>query len=153
MGYETSACESSEKLDLRITSEIIAHNNTTVLPNTDSKNAIKKAIMVHLDASATRDVAKMKTVLHDDFRIVVNQAEKLMVLDLKTMISLYEQGKFGGEKKDIEIKTIDEQGGLTAMAKVIEKGEKAIFNIYFTLINVQGEWKIIHETAYLDYMN
>jgi len=127
-------------------------NKKTTTSTVDSKKDVEKVIMTQLNASAARDVEKMKTVLHNDFRIVVNQAERLTVLNLETMLALYKQGKFGGEEKEISIVAIDVQGNLTAMAKVTEKGKKAIFNIYFSLINIKGEWKIVEEVAYLDYL-
>lgn len=118
----------------------------------DSKDEVKKVVIAQLKASATRNVTKMKSLLHNDFRIVVNQADGLTILNLETMLGFYEQGKFGGEEKEIEIKAVDVQGNLTAMAKIVEKGGKAIFNIYFSLIYIEGEWKIIEEVVYLDYL-
>jgi len=153
LNFIANACNTNEKSNKDdLAKEKTVLNEAPVNKVSKSSEAVKKAVMSQLNASAKRDVESMKKVLHDDFRIVVNQAERLTVLDLKTMLSLYEQGKFGGEEKEIDLQTIDIQGDLTAMVKVIEKGKKAIFNIYFTLINVKGDWKIIQETAYLDYL-
>ena len=119
----------------------------------DPIDAVKKAVIQHLEGSAARDVAKMKSVLHENFRIVVNDMKKgPFILDRESMFSMYEQGKFGGEVKPIEIVSIDVQGNLTAIVKVREIGKKAIFNLYFSLIQFDGKWMIINELAYLEYL-
>ncbi|TSE06991.1 nuclear transport factor 2 family protein [Aquimarina algiphila] len=132
------------------TSEI---KNLSIPISDDPIGDIKNVVQEHLDGSATRDISKMSSVLHDDFRIVVNDAKKgVTVLDRATMLNFYKQKKFGGEVKLIEFISIDVQGNLSAIVKVKETGKKAIFNLYFSLINTNGNWKIINELAYLDYL-
>ncbi len=127
--------------------------NLSIHISGDPIDDIKKVIQEQLDGSATRDISKMSSVLHNDFRIVVNDAKKgATVLDRATMLNFYKQKKFGGEVKLIEFISIDVQGNLSAIVKVKETGKKAIFNLYFSLINTDGKWKIINELAYLDYL-
>ena len=124
------------------------------LTGNDHIDKIKQAVLLHLEGSAHRDIAAMNKVLHEQFRIIVNDPNKgPMVLDKATMLGMYEQGKFGGEVKPITIESIDIQGDLTATVKVKESGAKAIFNLYFSLVQQGGEWKIISELAYLEYLN
>lgn len=134
----------------------MAHSSLSInIKGEDPIDAVKKIVLKHLDGSAHRDIAKMDAVLQDNFRIVVNDVNKgaVMALDKKTMLGLYEQGKFGGEVKEIDIISVDVQDNLNAVVKVKETGKKAIFHEYFTLVQIGGEWKIIGELAYLEYLN
>lgn len=117
----------------------------------DPIDDIKRVILQQLEGSAARDVPKMKAVMHDDFRIVINDKVKgPFILDLATMMGMYEQGRFGGEVKPIEMVTMDVVSDLNAIVKVRELGAKATFHWYITLVKMGGDWKIIEETVFVE---
>jgi ketosteroid isomerase-like protein len=122
----------------------------TTFAQTD-QTAIEQVINQFAKAGDQRDVAELKILLHDDFRIALNRlfgSEKVELLTKSTYIKLMEDGKLGGDTRVVKILSIDVTQN-NASVKVSLKGKDLTFQSYYHLVkNVSGQWQLIHDLPF-----
>ncbi|MEM1320089.1 MAG: nuclear transport factor 2 family protein [Bacteroidota bacterium] len=108
--------------------------------------AISKAVTAFATHADNQDVPKMATVLHKDFRAVVNRlfgSEEVALMDKSLYLDLLKQGKIGGAKRTVRIHSIDIEEN-NAIVRATFQGEQMTFNTFIQLVkDVQGHWTII----------
>lgn len=124
-----------------------------VQPPTDDLTAVSKAVHAFSQSADTKDLKKMETVLHDDFRAIVNQAfesEKVEFMDKSLYLQLLKDGKIGGSKRKVELLSIDMTVN-TAIVKAKLSGEQLIFTTFIQVVkNAKGEWKVLSDMPQIE---
>jgi Putative lumazine-binding len=131
---------------------LIVITMTSVLAVAQSdKVLIEQTINQFAKAGDERDIVKLKTLLHDDFRIAMNRlfgSEKVDFLTKPTYIKMMEEGKLGGDNRIVKIQSVDITEN-NAAVKVSLKGKALTFQSYYHLVkNVAGQWQIINDLPF-----
>ena len=124
--------------------------NLTTQAQTD-KAAVEQLINQFAKAGDQRDVAQLRKILHDDFRLAMNRlfgSEKVDLLDKPTYLTMMEEGKLGGDSRTVKILFIDITQN-NAAAKVALKGKALTFESYYQLVkNAAGQWQLINDLPF-----
>lgn len=117
----------------------------------EQNQSIEKTILEFAEAADNRDISVLTSVLHDEFRVTLNHilgAEKVTILTKPLYLEMTKSGKIGGDKRKIEIVSIDQTEN-NAIAKVSLSGNVLNFISYYLLIkNPSGKWQILHDLPY-----
>jgi hypothetical protein len=112
---------------------------------------IEQLVNQFAKAGDQRDVAKLKNLLHDDFRIAMNRlfgSEKVDLLIKSTYLKMMEDGKLGGDNRTVQILSVDITQN-NAAVKVTLKGKALTFQSYYHLVkNVAGQWQLINDLPF-----
>lgn len=113
-----------------------------------------KAVVEQFAGNADKqDAAAMKSVLHDNFRAVVNRAfgaEDVSIMDKPAYLQLLTDKKIGGDARKVTFSAIDINGN-NASVKAIFQGEKLTFTTYLLLVKeTSGEWKLISDMPVIE---
>jgi hypothetical protein len=115
------------------------------------KVLIEQVVNQFAKAGDSRDVALLKNLLHDDFRIAMNRlfgSEKVDLLTKPVYIKMIEEGKLGGDSRSVKILSVDITDN-NAAVKVFLKGKALTFQSYYHLIkNVKGQWQLINDLPF-----
>ena len=115
----------------------------------DDKSAITKVINEFSIAGDQNDVSSLSVLLNEHYRITMNQlfgSTEISVMNKTTYLEMIDQKKFGGDKRAIEIISIEVLGN-NAFAHVHLKGVKANFNSVFGLVKTADKkWQLISDT-------
>jgi len=124
---------------------------TTMLNLNTSSNDVMEITNVIYDFSKSadeRNVSKMESILHKDFRAIVNQAfgsKEIQMTDKATYIDLLNKKIIGGDSRTIQIESIDMEG-VNAVVKVQLKGSSLIFTTFIQLVkNSTDKWQVISD--------
>lgn len=124
--------------------------NLTTQAQTD-KAAVEQLVNQFAKAGDQRDVAQLKNLLHDDFRLVMNRlfgSEKVDLLGKEAYLKMMEEGKLGGDTRTVKIISIDITQN-NAAAKVALKGKALTFESYYQLVkNAAGQWQLINDLPF-----
>ncbi len=140
-----------KSLNLTIMLSIVT---TTLFSQTThtAKEEINTLVTNFSSAVEKRDTLLLETLLNENFRVVANHfptADKTTVLTKEKYISLLKAGKIGGEKRRVEILSLDINEYI-ANAKVIFESDKAIFTTYQTyILNSNNVWQIVSDTPHV----
>jgi hypothetical protein len=122
----------------------------TTLAQTD-KVSIEQVVNQFAKAGDLRDVAKLKDLLHDDFRLAMNRlfgSETVTLLTKPAYLKMVEDGKLGGDSRSVQILSIDITEN-NAAVKVSLKGKALTFQSYYHLVkNVAGQWQLISDLPF-----
>ncbi|MEP1035199.1 nuclear transport factor 2 family protein [Ekhidna sp.] len=111
-----------------------------------TENELKKVVSSYARAGDKQDVAVLKSLLHDQHRLVWHDGTKApFILDKTAYISKIETKEWGGDERKITIEAVENFDGVNATVKVVFDGKKSQMRSIFSLIKVEGEWKIIEE--------
>ena len=121
---------------------------TSSNPEKIMENQVKQTIIDFTEAGEKRDLQTMETVLHPEFRVVLNRfrgAGNTSIMDRKTYLDMIESEKIGGEHYQLKIHNVSIHDH-TAAARVEWKNDKTIFRIHFLLVkNAGDQWQIISD--------
>ncbi len=122
----------------------------TTTAQTD-KVLVEQVVNQFAKAGDLRDVAQLKSLLHDDFRIAMNRlfgSEKVDFLTKPAYIKMMEEGKLGGDSRTVQIVSVDITQN-NAAVKVSLKGKALTFQSYYHLVkNVAGQWQLINDLPF-----
>jgi len=119
---------------------------TTMAQSGTDEEAIKKAVKAFAKAGDSQDVEDLKGITHDQYRLVWYGGKDAPFVANKTMfLAQFEKKEWGGDSRKVSIHNVEVFDGVNATAKAISDGEKAQMRSLFSLIKVEGEWKIIGE--------
>ncbi|MEL6671842.1 MAG: nuclear transport factor 2 family protein [Bacteroidota bacterium] len=117
--------------------------------------AIKTVIQQFSKAGDQRDVAALKNLLHENYRVIFNRAfgsDAMQIMDKATYVQLIEAGKIGGDQRKVEIVSVDVEEHI-ASVKVIQTSEKAIFRSYMILAkDANQQWKLVSDTPWAKFL-
>ena len=115
----------------------------------DDKSAITKVITEFSLAGDNSDISSLSELLNEHYRITMNQlfgSTEVSVMNKATYLQMIGQKKFGGDKRVIEIKSIEVHGN-NAFAHVHLNGLKANFTSVFGLVKTADKnWQLISDT-------
>ncbi|NOS55262.1 MAG: DUF4440 domain-containing protein [Cyclobacteriaceae bacterium] len=122
----------------------------TTLAQTD-KALIEQVTKQFAKAGDLRDVAQLKNLLHDDFRLAMNRlfgSETVTLLTKSAYLKMIEDGKLGGDSRSVQILSIDITEN-NAAVKVAMKGKALTFQSYYHMVkNAAGQWKLINDLPF-----
>lgn len=95
-----------------------------------------------------QDAEQLNDLLHDEFRIVMNQlfgSKEVSIMTKQLYLQKIKDKEFGGDKKTVVLSDLSILGN-NASAKVQFKGEKTSFTSLIHFVrNIMDEWKLIEE--------
>ncbi|WP_436517589.1 nuclear transport factor 2 family protein [Ekhidna sp. To15] len=111
-----------------------------------TENEIKKTVTSYAKAGDKQDVSILKSLLHDQHRLVWHDGSKApFILDKTGYISKIAAKEWGGDERKITIESVENFDGVKVTVKAVLDGKKSQMRSIFSLIKVEGEWKIIEE--------
>ncbi len=115
------------------------------------KVLVEQVVIQFAKAGDQRDIAQLKKLLHDDFRIAMNRlfgSENVDFLTKPSYIKMMEEGKLGGDSRSVKILSVDITEN-NAAVKVSLKGKALTFQSYYHLVkNVAGQWQLINDLPF-----
>ncbi|MEQ9593047.1 MAG: nuclear transport factor 2 family protein [Cyclobacteriaceae bacterium] len=115
------------------------------------KDVLKAVITKFVQAADAQKASELSSVLHSDFRIVMNQlfgSTEVALMDRKTYLQLVEEKKLGGDQRTIEFASI-EIVNQNAAIKVILKGKTMVFESLIHAVKTkEGKWLLIDDLPY-----
>ena len=110
------------------------------------EKSISNAVKSFAEAGDQQDVEALRRVTHDNYRLVWNSGkDDPFIADKAMFLGQFEKKEWGGDQRKVTVESVQVFDGFNAVAKVISDGKKAQMRSLFTLIKVEGEWKIIGE--------
>ncbi len=111
-----------------------------------NENEIKEAVINYASAGDKQDVTALQTLLHDQHRLVWHDGTKApFILDKSGYIAKMESKEWGGDQRKVSIEAVQEFDGVNATVMAVLDGKAAQMRSIFSLIKVEGEWKIVEE--------
>lgn len=111
----------------------------------------KKVIELFVKAGDTRNTDQLDVVLHNHFRVVVNQlmgSTETNVITKDQYLTLMRERKLGGDIRSLDIQSFV-MIGKNASAKVKITGKATTFESFYHLIqNNEGQWQLIHDLPF-----
>ena len=110
---------------------------------------VKQAVLAFDRATATRDLAALKKVLHPDYRVLANRfrgTPGTTLIARDTYLSMMENGKVGGTVYEPDFRQISVLEH-TAMVDVVlkAKGAASMHKYLFLVQNDNNEWQVISD--------
>lgn len=110
--------------------------------------SVKETVNRFVKAGDTHDVAALDKVLHDQYRVSMNQlfgSQELLVWDKATYLKMIKAKKIGGDPRTFEIVGV-QLNGKNAIVNVIMESSKTRFNSFFMLVkNADGNWQLLSD--------
>lgn len=124
---------------------------STSLSGQSQHQQIERLITQFSEGGASNDTKLLDPVLSPNFRIVFNDANAgaVKVIDRATYLQLIANKTFGGEKRVVNIESLQIDNNLTATAKIVQKGASNAFHSFMTLVWHKEQWQIVGETVFI----
>lgn len=118
---------------------------------TDEKAAVRIPLENYIKAHATGDPEYARKAFHTEGNMIWIRDGKYSMESLESFIKRAFTGKPAADEKDRKrtIEAIDVVGN-AAVAKVILDYPTVKFTDYFTLLKIEGEWKIINKSFHAE---
>jgi ketosteroid isomerase-like protein len=107
---------------------------------------ISAAIQAFISAGDARDSQQMEGILDPNFRVIFSSNSQVSALDRATYLSLLQAGKIGGDTRQLEL-THTQSEGVFARASANITSPKAHFASEYTLIQRDGQWKLLQDAT------
>ena len=131
------------------------NNQTQAQTKTQTKTTdmekIETLIQSIVEAADSRHTAILQKHLHPEFRVVANRfgGDDAKVLTKETYLGMLKEGKIGGDKRIVDIKSVDVQNHI-AVAKATLTGAKVTFTSFYQFVkDPKGEWQLIGDMPLL----
>lgn len=112
----------------------------------EDETSVKKVVKSFIKSGDDHNVGTLKSVLHNSYRLVwYGGKDAPFIADKSAFISKIAKKEWGGDERDVTVEHVEVFDGINATAKVISDGMKTQMRSMFSLIKVDGEWKIIGE--------
>jgi hypothetical protein len=119
-----------------------------VMDNNSSESAIKQTVTNYLSGIDNRDTKTVENLLAPSADVItVNTVtNKTNELTHDDIILQLQKGMLGGWKRDVNFASVD-FNEKTAVVKVEVTDQKLMRTSYISLINDQGQWKIVSDVS------
>lgn len=119
-----------------------------VMDNNSSESAIKQAVTNYLSGIDNRDAKAVENLLAPtaDVITVNTVTNKTNEMTHDDMVLQIQKGMLGGWKRDVNFASID-FNEKTAVVKVEVTDQKLLRTSYISLINDEGQWKIVSDVS------
>lgn len=115
------------------------------------EEVVKNVIIEFVDAADRQDADEVASILHDDFRVVMNQlfgSTEVNFMNKAVYVQLIRDKKMGGDKRTIDFVSVDVVNK-NASVKVLLKGKTMIFESHLHLIKIaDGRWRLINDLPF-----
>lgn len=116
------------------------------------RDLIEDAIKRFMRGGDETDLATLQAVLHDQFRVVVNQGvlggDALRTVDKATYLSMISAKKWGGVPRTVNIVSVS-VAGTVASAEVRTSSVRSDMTSFLHLVKEKdGQWWIVGDTAF-----
>ena len=110
------------------------------------EKAIATAVKAFAKAGDAQDVEALRSITHNSYRLVWNSGKDApFIADKDAFLGQFEKKEWGGDTRSVIVESIQLFDGTNAVAKVVSDGNQAQMRSLFSLVKVEGEWKIIGE--------
>jgi len=110
------------------------------------ENAIANAVKTFAEAGDAQDVEALKAITHNSYRLVWNSGKDApFIADKDAFLGQFEKKEWGGDQREVTVESIQLFDGINAVAKVVSDGKQAQMRSLFSLVKIEGQWKIIGE--------
>jgi hypothetical protein len=134
----------------------ICFGTVSAQSKTKSKQDVTNIINAFSKAVDEKNAEALAPLLNENFRVVANRfpsEDKISILTKEIYLQLLKAGKIGGEKRTVEIKSIDIEAHI-ASAKIVFKSDKTTFITFQSFIlNQHGNWQLIADMPFLKKTN
>ena len=121
--------------------------------STPTTKGVEKTIKQFVQAGDNQDVKTMNELLHNDYRIVMNQvfgSDQITTVSKEMYLSKLESKEWGGDKRSCAIQSI-EVNDKNAVATVRLVGEKMTMTSQIVLVQTStGNWLIIEDIPVIE---
>ena len=115
------------------------------------KEEVKNVITQFVQAADIQDADQVATLLHEDFRVVMNQlfgSTDVSFMNKSVYVQLIRDRKMGGDKRTIDFVSVDVVNH-NASVKVLLKGKTMVFESLLHLIKTaDGKWQLINDLPF-----
>ncbi len=123
--------------------------------NAQDLTKINAVILEYSQAGDQRDVARLDTLLHPQYRSLVHRAfggTDLNVMDKSAYLQLMTDKKIGGDTRKVHVLHVDVNGNV-AQVKVILQGNVLKFTTYLSLVKMTDDsWRIVGDMPQIEKM-
>ena len=120
-------------------------------PNSD-RPLIEEAIKRFMKGGDESDTVLLDAVLHDRFRVIVNQgvlgAESLRVLDKPAYLKMISDKKYGGVPRSVHIASVSVAGSVAAAEVHTSSVRSDITSFLHFVKSSAGDWQLIGDTPF-----
>lgn len=120
-------------------------------PNPENK-AVIEAVNQFVKSADSRNTEGMKSILHDEFRAVINRLfgnDGVSIMTKEVYLQMLADGKIGGDERKVEILSVDVINN-NASVKARFTGKEYVFDTYLLLVKQSNnEWKVINDMPYI----
>lgn len=115
------------------------------------KEEVKKVITQFVQAADLQDADQVATLLHEDFRVVMNQlfgSSDVSLMNKAVYEQLIRDKKMGGDLRAVDFVSVDVVNQ-NAAVKVLLKGKSMVFESLLHLIKTaDGKWQLINDLPF-----
>ncbi|MES2556951.1 MAG: nuclear transport factor 2 family protein [Bacteroidota bacterium] len=117
---------------------------------TTKREKIEQAITDFVKGGDNSDTLLLDRVLHKDFRVASNAfmgTQGVTIIDKQKYLANIEAGIFGGLPRKMNIESIDDNDTIAMVKLRIESAENHFISYNSFVLDVDNEWKLIHNLA------
>lgn len=117
---------------------------------------IKQAITNFAKGGDNSDTMLLDKVLHKDFRVTNNGfmgTSGVTIIDKQKYLSNIKDGIFGGLPRIMKIEIIDYSESIAMVKLRLESSENYFVSYNSLVLDIDDEWKLIHNLAVVDSKN
>ncbi len=117
----------------------------------NDKEDVKRTVTEFVRAADQQNANAVASLLHSDFRVVMNQlfgSGDVSLMTKETYVQLIKSKKMGGDQRSVDFVSVDVVNQ-NASVKVILKGKTMIFESLLHLVKTaDGKWQLINDLPY-----
>ncbi len=113
---------------------------------------IEETVKTYILGGDQQDVNLLETVMHNNYRVIINDAKENTIKELSksSYLDFIAKKVFGGNPREIEIEAIEISKELNAVVKLKLTSSKAKFYSQFSLVKVNGKWWILQDLVFME---
>lgn len=121
-------------------------------PQSSDRDLVEDVIKRFMRGGDESDLAALQAVLHDQFRVVINQGvlggDALRTVDKTTYLSMISAKKWGGVSRTVNIVSVSIAGSI-ASAEVHTSSVRSDMTSFLHLVKEKdGQWFVVGDTAF-----
>ena len=110
--------------------------------DTQNEMGIKEAIIAMVKGVDTQDADKITLGFWEDAAIFATKGTEILTVPVEQFIALHKSKKFGGQKRNYQIKTLMINEAGIAHAQVIAQNDNIFYEYQLGFTKKEGTWRI-----------
>ncbi|WKN44532.1 nuclear transport factor 2 family protein [Tunicatimonas pelagia] len=124
------------------------------LITSSDQEAVEECVTRFVKGADQQDLEKIDAALHNHFRVMLHSDDsEVQLIDKNAYLTLIKEEKIGGTPRTFSIEQIDVYGAKTAKIKAKLSSGEMNFYSYYSLIKVNGNWKIVQDLVHITTSN